>query len=120
MDLFAAKSGYIALTPSKTVYRDEHAPVVMDDTPHTASLLDAGVVLKSLGGAPENKMLKGHIQNKVVDVDENKDDGVNQDVVNLVDMDNEVFKAHYKKIVGNNLHHLKSRANAIKEIEGAA
>lgn len=114
-DVYAGKTGYVALTPSKTMYATVGTgPLDMPDGEHKESLLKCGAVTdkKDMGAAPENKMMKTPVENKVVTVDENKDE------ISMVDMDDESFKDLYLDKVGKKLHHMKSRKNAIKEING--
>ena len=102
MDYIVKKTGYVAVKPSTTVYKTKGDKVFIENPKHAQFLVEAKVV-KSLKGAPENKM-----DNPA----ENKSD--NEDLLTLSD---DELKAKFKKVFGRKPHKNARREVIIEKIQ---
>ncbi len=104
MEYTVNKTGYVAVKPSTTVYKTKGDKVFIENSDHAEFLLGAKVV-KSLKGAPENKM-----QNPT----ENKTDDYE-----LRSLGMDELKARYKEVFGKNPHHNAGFKLMIEKIQAA-
>lgn len=102
MDYIVRNTGYVAVKPSTTVYKTKGDKVFIENPEHAKFLLSAKVV-KSMKGAPENKM-----HNPT----ENKSGGEE-----LEALSDDELKVKYKEAVGKKPHGKAGRESMIEKIQ---
>lgn len=126
MDYIVKKTGYIAVKPSTTVYKTKGDKVFIENPDHAKFLLGAKVV-KSMNGAPENKM-HNPVENKsdefaTLSGDERfgdkafarlKEEIIDQDEISLDEL-----KVKYEEAFGKKPHHNAGRKSLIEKIQAA-
>lgn len=104
MEYIVNKTGYVAVKPSTTVYKTKGDKVFIENPEHAKFLVEAKVV-KSLKGAPENKMMPAS---------DNKSDGESEEFEALSD---DELKAKYEEVFGKKPHHNAGRKSLIEKIQ---
>ncbi len=99
-----AKSGPVALSPAVAVNKLKGAIVTIADENHAEDLIGAGI-LKSLKGAPKNKMMAPP---------DNKDD-----FSYLLDLSEDELRVKYEEVFGKKAHHKTGVPKLIEELKNA-
>ena len=102
MEYIVKNTGYVAVKPSTTVYKTKGDKVFIENPEHAKYLIEAKVV-KSLKGAPENKM-DNPTENKT-------------DLFKALSDDELKFK--YEETFGKKPHHNAKRESMIEKIQAA-